>query len=125
MTAFPAAVLESAEKMVVGSRAPPDVLDAGAAASAPSSTRNLNPAGNSNMSAYHREFLQNCVEEAMDDFCSDLRRQMWHLHYDMVRSFHLQQESFSQMDLSVMLLTRLKTSGSFKLKLIFESSEKA
>ena len=100
MTAFPAAVLESAEKMVVGSGAPPDVLDASAAA-ATSSARNRNPAGNSNMSVYHREFLQNCVEEAMDDFCSDLRRQMWHLHYDMVRSFHLQQESFSQMDLSV------------------------
>ena len=91
MTAFPAAVLESAEKMVVASgSAPPDVLDAAAAVA---SSRNLNSAaaGNSNMAAYHREFLQNCVEDAMDDFCSDLRRQMWHLHYDMVRSFQLQQ----------------------------------
>ena len=115
MTAFPAAVLESAEKMVVGSRAPPDVLDAGAAASAPSSTRNLNPAGNSNMSAYHREFLQNCVEEAMDDFCSDLRRQMWHLHYDMVRSFQLQQGSFSQMNLVMNLnISLLMTCGNYK-----------
>ena len=86
MTAFPAAVLESAEKMAVAA-APPDVLDA--APFAP------NPAGNANMSAYHREFLQNCVEEAMDDFCSDLRRQMWHLHYDMVRSFQLQQVRFT------------------------------
>ena len=86
MTAFPAAVLESAEKMAVAA-APPDVLDA--ASFAP------DPAGNANMSAYHREFLQNCVEEAMDDFCSDLRRQMWHLHYDMVRSFQLQQVRFT------------------------------
>ena len=78
MTAFPTAVLESAEKMAVA-----------AAPFAP------NPAGNANMSAYHREFLQNCVEEAMDDFCSDLRRQMWHLHYDMVRSFQLQQVRFT------------------------------
>ena len=97
MTAFPAAVLESAEKMVVASSAPPDALDA-AAAAVPSAARNLNPAGNANMSAYHREFMQNCVEEAMDDFCSDLRRQMWHLHYDMVRSFQLQQVRLSRMD---------------------------
>ena len=85
MTAFPAAVLESAEKMVAD--APPDVLDAAATVA---SSRN-SAAGNPNMAAYHREFLQNCVEDAMDDFCSDLRRQMWHLHYDMVRSFQLQQ----------------------------------
>ena len=96
MTAFPAAVLESAEKMVIASHAPPDdVLDAAApAAAAYTAARSPHPAGNANMSAYHREFLQNCVEEAMDDFCSDLRRQMWHLHYDMVRSFQLQQGSF-------------------------------
>ena len=88
MTAFPAAVLESAEKMAVAT-APPDADVLDAAPFAP------NPAGNANMSAYHREFLQNCVEEAMDDFCSDLRRQMWHLHYDMVRSFQLQQVRFT------------------------------
>ena len=109
MTAFPAAVLESAEKMVVASGTPPDELDA------PPSARDLNPAGNANMSAYHREFLQNCVEDAMDDFCSDLRRQMWHLHYDMVRSFQLQQGSFSQMNLVMNLnISLLMTCGNYK-----------
>lgn len=109
MTAFPAAVLESAEKMVVASGTPPDVLDA------PPSARDLNPTGNANMSAYHREFLQNCVEDAMDDFCSDLRRQMWHLHYDMVRSFQLQQGSFSQMNLVMNLnISLLMTCGNYK-----------
>ena len=44
---------------------------------------------------FQQEFLRNCVEDAMDDFCTDVRKQMWHLQYDMIRAFQTQRDEMS------------------------------
>ena len=28
----------------------------------------------------------------MDEFCSDMRKQLWHWHYDMIKAFQLQNQ---------------------------------
>jgi hypothetical protein len=99
MTAFPAAVIESAA-MRKAATADPDVLDAGnqeaaAAFRVPSAAATTTTT--TTITSFQQEYLKNCVEESMDDFCSDMRKQMWHLHYDMVRSFQLQQEGMGEM----------------------------
>ena len=27
----------------------------------------------------------------MDEFCADMRKQLWHMHYDMIKAFQQQQ----------------------------------
>lgn len=44
---------------------------------------------------FQEEYLRNCVEDAMDDFCTDVRKQMWHLQYDMIRAFQTQRDEIS------------------------------
>ena len=46
----------------------------------------------SDFDAFQREYVQAAVEEAMDEFCSDMRKQMWHFHYDMLMAFQRQQK---------------------------------
>ncbi len=87
MLAFPAALVESAatERALEGREMNPELLEASASTTcAPQQLTN-----------FQREYLRNCVEESMDDFCSDMRKQLWHLHYDVVRSFQLQQVSYT------------------------------
>lgn len=32
----------------------------------------------------------------MDDFCSDMRKHLWHIQYDMIKNFQLQQLEFKK-----------------------------
>ena len=43
---------------------------------------------------FKHEFVQAAIEEAMDEFCSDMRKQMWHWHYDMIKAFQQQSQEF-------------------------------
>ena len=45
---------------------------------------------------FKQEFVQAAVEEAMDEFCSDMRKQLWHMHYDMIKAFQQQQMELKQ-----------------------------
>ncbi len=42
--------------------------------------------------AFKHEFVQAAVQEAMDEFCDDMRKQLWHIQYDMIRNFQKQKE---------------------------------
>ena len=33
----------------------------------------------------------------MDEFCSDMRKQLWHWHYDMIKAFQLQNQEMKQL----------------------------
>ena len=44
-----------------------------------------------NFAAFKHEYVQAAVEEAMDEFCADMRKQLWHMHYDMIKAFQQQQ----------------------------------
>lgn len=46
---------------------------------------------------FQQEFVQATVQEAMDEFCSDMRKQLWHIQYDMIRSFHRQKAEMAAM----------------------------
>ena len=37
-----------------------------------------------------QKYVQAAVEECMDDFCSDMRKHLWHIHYDVLKSFQTQ-----------------------------------
>merc|ERR1712228_931491 len=41
---------------------------------------------------FKHEYVQAAVEDAMDEFCSDMRRQLWHWHFDMIKAFQLQNQ---------------------------------
>jgi hypothetical protein len=45
----------------------------------------------SGIEAFKHEFVQAAVQEAMDESCRDMRRQLWHIHYDMIRAIQNQQ----------------------------------
>ena len=46
--------------------------------------------------AFKQEYVQAAVEEAMDEFCTDMRKQLWHMHYDMIKAFQKQQLELQQ-----------------------------
>ena len=73
LTAFPQA-LESASKSLKSETVPkPKKLSS-----------------SSEFDQFRQEFVQAAVEEAMDEFCADMRKQMWHWHYDMIKAFQQQ-----------------------------------
>ena len=43
---------------------------------------------------FKHDYVQAAVEEAMDEFCFDMRKQLWHWHYDMIKAFQLQVSYF-------------------------------
>lgn len=47
--------------------------------------------------AFQHKFMRSCVEEAMDEFCSEMRQQMWHMQYDTIRAFQLQKEEMQKL----------------------------
>ena len=51
---------------------------------------------NNAFQTFKQEFVQAAVEEAMDEFCSDMRKQLWHMHYDMIKAFQQQQMELKQ-----------------------------
>ena len=46
---------------------------------------------------FKREFVQAVVEEAMDEYATDMRKQMWHLHLDMIKYFIQQEDRMKKM----------------------------
>ena len=49
---------------------------------------------NENLTVFQLENLRSCVEDAMDDFCTDMRQLMWHMQYDNIRQFQNQKHEF-------------------------------
>ena len=39
---------------------------------------------------FKQKYVQAAVEECMDDFCCDMRKHLWHIHYDILKSFQTQ-----------------------------------
>ena len=56
-----------------------------------------NPQSSKKLTAFQQEYLSNCVEDAMDDFASELRQQMYCMQYDMIRSFQNQKEEIKEL----------------------------
>lgn len=50
-----------------------------------------------NVDRFQQEYVHAAVEEAMDEFCSDMRKQMWHWHYDMIKAFQQQNQEIRTM----------------------------
>eukprot|EP00095_Tigriopus_kingsejongensis_P012678 maker-scaffold22_size673200-snap-gene-3.21 protein:Tk12678 transcript:maker-scaffold22_size673200-snap-gene-3.21-mRNA-1 annotation:"mgc81767 protein" len=46
---------------------------------------------------FQEEFMKACVEEAMDEFCADVKQQMWHLQYDIIRAFQDQKREMGHL----------------------------
>ena len=60
-------------------------------AEAISNTKSVSkPRKSSEIDDFKHDYVQAAVEEAMDEFCSDMRKQLWHWHYDMIKAFQLQ-----------------------------------
>ena len=83
MTAFPQALDNS-------STSTPTCNDG---AEAISNTKSVSkPRKSSEIDDFKHDYVQAAVEEAMDEFCSDMRKQLWHWHYDMIKAFQLQNQ---------------------------------
>ena len=87
MTAFPQALLESKAMDIAE-----DALDAGTVPPAAGSSSR-----GGHLTDFQQDFLRNCVEEAMDDFTSDMRKQLWHIQYDSIRAFQRQKDEIQNM----------------------------
>lgn len=62
-------------------------------AEAISNTKSVSkPRKSSEIDDFKHDYVQAAVEEAMDEFCSDMRKQLWHWHYDMIKAFQLQNQ---------------------------------
>ena len=89
MTAFPQALLESKAMEIAE-----DAIDS----QTPSSkSQGQDLPQKQNLTDFQQDFLRGCVEEAMDDFCSDMRKQLWHIQYDSIRAFQRQKEEIKHM----------------------------
>ncbi|TRY71172.1 hypothetical protein TCAL_02373, partial [Tigriopus californicus] len=92
MTAFPRALMETQQYMH-------DSADELVQRSAQiADQRNgKESAGHEIDSVFQQKFMRSCVEEAMDEFCSEMRQQMWHMQYDTIRAFQLQKEEMGRL----------------------------
>ena len=81
MTAFPQALDNSSTSTATCNNG----------AEAISNTKSVSkPRKSSEIDDFKHDYVQAAVEEAMDEFCSDMRKQLWHWHYDMIKAFQLQ-----------------------------------
>ncbi len=49
------------------------------------------------LTSYQREFLLNCVQEAMEEHCTEMRAFMWRMQWDMARSFQEQRQEMDEL----------------------------
>ena len=85
MTAFPGAIFNKAAHTAVNTTSSVLVEDKGGSVSA--------KGDDVGATAFQRQYVQNCVAETMDDFCTDLRMHLWQVQYDQIRNFQAQTES--------------------------------
>ena len=45
-----------------------------------------------NVQEFQREYLRSVVTECMEDFTSEVRKQLWHIEWDIARNFQLLEE---------------------------------
>lgn len=90
MTAFPHALLESKAMDLAEERSGKDPSVSAAPQSG--SGQEIGGTGRRQLTDFQQDFLRGCVEEAMDDFCSDMRKHLWHIQYDSIRAFQRQKE---------------------------------
>ena len=58
---------------------------------------NNTTSGTSNLTTFQQEYLKSCVEDAMDDFCTDMRQMLWHMQYDTIRLFQNQRQEMDEL----------------------------
>jgi len=88
LTAFPTALDKSTTSNTTCNR----VVETN---STPKPTSKIRKSSSSEIDAFKHEYVQAAVEEAMDEFCSDMRKQLWHWHYDMIKAFQLQNQEMT------------------------------